>query len=606
MERLAAELRDELRSLPSGDEQAGRVLAGVDELRARLDALRPDDELFERLARIEAALSAGGQHRDDASQRAAAALDGLRDRVEAQSAGLLGAFHELRERLDRSSPDAGLSEQLGRIEGALAQREGLRPDDELDERLGRIETAIAAQPHGEAGQLLEELRSRLAGLEGSLWALAERRDGGASTEVEELRVELRGMQPGGDHLADVLAGLDEVRQRLDGLGPDDELGERLGGIEAVAAALREEVRRGLDELRADLGSKPAGFDEAELASRVAGTLAERLEGLEMTLGELSAYQPAPADPGAIAAHVVSELSPSVDAALDGLRMDLAGLMPAASADEVAGRVANSLHGRFEQLEAAVADRVREATPDAEELVRRVGEDLAGRLDGLEAAVRDRPELERIDQLRERLDHVCERLSGDRDTELLTQLGRIEAELGAAGASAHEELAGTVGRLDEELARRLEELLARVGGVEQAVRESAPYESLERQARRTDELGEALRGLETVLTQHVESGHTARLEAIAERLDSVDHSLSALSQTAVEPAPAPTEPEPEPTSYLAMLSSAEGYRLVGVEGRLPPPGMTLNLPEAGRPLVVARHGRSPLPGDRRRCVYLEAV
>jgi hypothetical protein len=35
-------------------------------------------------------------------------------------------------------------------------------------------------------------------------------------------------------------------------------------------------------------------------------------------------------------------------------------------------------------------------------------------------------------------------------------------------------------------------------------------------------------------------------------------------------------------------------------------MTLNLPEAGRPLVVARHGRSPLPGDRRRCVYLEAV
>jgi hypothetical protein len=61
----------------------------------------------------------------------------------------------------------------------------------------------------------------------------------------------------------------------------------------------------------------------------------------------------------------------------------------------------------------------------------------------------------------------------------------------------------------------------------------------------------------------------------------------------------------PISYLALVPSPDGYALVDVDGLLPEPGGTLDLEEAGRPLVVARIGRSPLPGDRRRCAFLEA-
>jgi hypothetical protein len=57
--------------------------------------------------------------------------------------------------------------------------------------------------------------------------------------------------------------------------------------------------------------------------------------------------------------------------------------------------------------------------------------------------------------------------------------------------------------------------------------------------------------------------------------------------------------------VAIVPSADGYSLVDVDGPLPEPGGMLDLEEAGRPLVVARIGRSPLPGDRRRCAFLEA-
>ena len=55
--------------------------------------------------------------------------------------------------------------------------------------------------------------------------------------------------------------------------------------------------------------------------------------------------------------------------------------------------------------------------------------------------------------------------------------------------------------------------------------------------------------------------------------------------------------------LAYVSSPTGYRLVPIAVELPAPGETIELGELGR-LVVLRVGKSPLPLDRRVCVYVE--
>jgi hypothetical protein len=76
----------------------------------------------------------------------------------------------------------------------------------------------------------------------------------------------------------------------------------------------------------------------------------------------------------------------------------------------------------------------------------------------------------------------------------------------------------------------------------------------------------------------------------------------------EPAPAarPVErlhvPDVPPASgHLLFLP---GYELVEREGTPPAPGRRLE--HAGSVYVVLRHGPSPLPGDRRRCAFLEAT
>jgi hypothetical protein len=71
----------------------------------------------------------------------------------------------------------------------------------------------------------------------------------------------------------------------------------------------------------------------------------------------------------------------------------------------------------------------------------------------------------------------------------------------------------------------------------------------------------------------------------------------------EPEPVVVEAEPATASFVAYASTPKGYRLVALDVALPRDGETIDVPEFGE-LVVARIGRSPLPLDTRRCVYLE--
>jgi hypothetical protein len=57
-------------------------------------------------------------------------------------------------------------------------------------------------------------------------------------------------------------------------------------------------------------------------------------------------------------------------------------------------------------------------------------------------------------------------------------------------------------------------------------------------------------------------------------------------------------------YLLFVSKPTGYELREREGELPAVGAVLD-EEEGR-MLVTRIGPSPLPGDDRRCAYLQAA
>lgn len=57
-----------------------------------------------------------------------------------------------------------------------------------------------------------------------------------------------------------------------------------------------------------------------------------------------------------------------------------------------------------------------------------------------------------------------------------------------------------------------------------------------------------------------------------------------------------------TACVAFAPTLEGYRLFALEAQ-PEPGETIDIPEVGEYLVL-RVGSSPIPGDDRRCAYVE--
>jgi len=79
---------------------------------------------------------------------------------------------------------------------------------------------------------------------------------------------------------------------------------------------------------------------------------------------------------------------------------------------------------------------------------------------------------------------------------------------------------------------------------------------------------------------------------------------ALDELAVESVPGVSgEGESALQDYLCFAPGKEGYRLVHGSGRVPAIGDPYDLDGAGH--LVTRIGRSPLPFDSRRCVYLQA-
>jgi hypothetical protein len=76
-----------------------------------------------------------------------------------------------------------------------------------------------------------------------------------------------------------------------------------------------------------------------------------------------------------------------------------------------------------------------------------------------------------------------------------------------------------------------------------------------------------------------------------------------SEQADELVHVPDETPDSQDAWVAFASTTTGYRLVHLTGPIPAVGVAVHVPEAGE-LVVLRRGPSPIPLDRRTCVFLE--
>jgi hypothetical protein len=56
-------------------------------------------------------------------------------------------------------------------------------------------------------------------------------------------------------------------------------------------------------------------------------------------------------------------------------------------------------------------------------------------------------------------------------------------------------------------------------------------------------------------------------------------------------------------YLLFVPAPHGYELVEREGEVPPVGSEVEA-DGGRAYVVTKLAPSPLPGDTRRCAYVQ--
>jgi hypothetical protein len=72
------------------------------------------------------------------------------------------------------------------------------------------------------------------------------------------------------------------------------------------------------------------------------------------------------------------------------------------------------------------------------------------------------------------------------------------------------------------------------------------------------------------------------------------------------APADASPNGAPGSHVVFVPSPNGYALVEREGAAPAPGETVVLEHPGGAYAVTKVAASPMPGDARRCAYLQPV
>jgi hypothetical protein len=117
-----------------------------------------------------------------------------------------------------------------------------------------------------------------------------------------------------------------------------------------------------------------------------------------------------------------------------------------------------------------------------------------------------------------------------------------------------------------------------------------------------------RGLERLLARQEaarSTGLAALFEATGARIDQAFERISSVERRLRRLEIGARETPARELEYLVFSSVPSGYRLAIAFGRLPEPGDQIAAPGDGS-VEVLRIGASPLPGDRRPCVFAGAV
>ena len=539
-------LATRLDELPTPNEDWREALDG---LVARVDAI--PDNLRVRLDRIDNDLVARVEQ---------GAIADLTERLEALGNGLPERFGELRashrelsERVDAiPPPDDGLRDEWRHELAEVAEN--------LRTRVERVESGLEQRPGLDllAG-VRDELQALAARMDADLHERDERASGqsahvewlaGRVAQTEGLEQRLRdhltplvegAVVPVADRLSVLEGSLEEHKAAAAGVAPRlDDLAERI-----------EKQARRIEKLR----------DDGPTAAQVAEALGARLDASET-----------------VATDVYASLDERLSA-LDGQVSSASGR--AASDVESLRRELDDLHG----VTAAAAEA---STSHADQLAAQLRHEIVTDVAAAVAETDSRGGIERLDGLVAAHAVAFEALGADSDERSRLSDERFSAlEQSQAKRSDVRELRDGLARVEQHIAAETAKEDSRVVVVEQAVREG-------------------LAGLASRLAE----SEGAYFQAGDSLRRSIEHLGSAIRGADSHRAPADgaiaaeTEVPTIARSFLAFAPTAEGYRLVELDGGAPVVGAVVEVPGCETPMTVARLGASPLPFDRRPCAYLE--
>ncbi len=569
----------------------------------------------------------------DSTAEIRAELEQVRQHLQARTA----TIESLTSQLETARNDLAACEQTLAVkledwahvnDGADALRRSL---SERESRLAQLETELE-RVRGEREGPIEALQAALAGLEAERDAANDRLAAAEThaAEVERALREARAAGPGPELEQELEAARSRVVEHEGRLAA---LQARIGAAETALAQEHDahaQTRQALDQALAEgdrtrealralehaLAAAGSGRDEARAeVEQVRAALLELEQRVVVHRGELAATATALSEERAAHARARQQ-SEEASTEADRLRESLREIER--EQDSVRAELQQALAAAtdFEQVQADL-ERARVAARELEERLA-VAEGRAAELDG------------RAAELAEQRAALEAELAAERDAlqEAENRRGRARRERDAAHAEleqARAELVETEARaatLEQQISasdsalaaerdanasagRRLEQALAKLRGAEDRAAEVADQTeglvaeqtALSTEARRELEAAERRRAeVESRLAEEAAS-HLETRNVLAQALDE-------LTGHRVRASPGVEDAAHAHEGYLCFAPGKEGYRLVQRAGSMPAQGEAHELD--GAEYVVMRVGRSPLPFDRRRCVYLHAA
>jgi len=565
--------------------ESGRGAAEVAELRVSLEALaaRADalptasedwrEPLLELARRVDGLATPSDEWRSELAALAAR-IDSIRaDEWRSELAALAARVDAL------PAPDDQQGHELSEVVRALGARV-----DQVEQESARVMREALDGLHAR----VDEVASGVGNVEGvearlreSLTTLADERLEAATAATDEVHRrldELAGGAERGAHRVEELAHrVEELAARPDGSELEQALARRVAALEDVFGGLRDEF-----------GALPSSIEQrlAELDQRgaaAAGQAAADVASLRHELENLKG--------GVEAARTAA--SEQIDAATSALRDEL----------EVAARNAAG----------SVGSDVRAAMDENAARVERLADDLAL------AAQHNAARSADLSALRARLETVETALSGTLGWHEAAESARTRVE--ELELRMSESFAAEAVERDDQIDSLRAEFSEHAGAFERErvkrkelrrLREAV--EHVERRLeKRKGENAAAARATEAAVRKGIESlGRrlTDSGEAYLDTSRELSRSIAGLGMALAASdalhvaAPRATDAPNDARVFLAFAPTSEGYRLVECEGTAPNFGDELNVADCEGPLVVTRVGASPLPFDRRPCVYLE--